>query len=115
MTTITNAVYVGIGMSGQMTTSAESSSVGAAWNRVVVARGHACWRSGTGSDGWVAAKHGDAGAVLGTTQRDHVFANVAAHELAVVCRTVGENVLDEVVAKLVTSNYIFVSGTPRRR
>jgi hypothetical protein len=114
MITITNAVYAGIGMSGRITTSAESSGVGAARNRVVVARDHACWRSGTGSDGRVAAKHGDTGAVLGTTQRDHVFANVAAHKLAVVCRTVGENVLDEVVAKLVTSNYIFVSGTPRR-
>jgi hypothetical protein len=111
MTTITNAVYVGTGMSAQMTSSTEGSSVSAAWNRVIVARDHACWRSWTGSNSRVAAEHSDARAVLGTPKRDHVLANVAAHKLAMVCGAVGENVLDEVVAELVTSNYTSVSDT----
>ena len=106
MTTITNVVYVGTGMSRQMTSLAESSSVRAARNRVVVAGNHACWRSWAGSNSRVTAEHGDARAVLGAPKRDHVLANVAAHKLAVVCGAVGENVLDKVVAELVTSNCI---------
>lgn len=62
------------------------------------------WRTRASSDSWVAAKHGDAGAVLGATKRDHMLADVSGDNLATLRISVGEDVLDEVVAELVTSN-----------
>ena len=58
---------------------------------------------------WVAAQHSNARAVLGTPERHHVLADVAADDLTVVRVAVGEDVLDEVVSELVASNYEYVS------
>lgn len=71
---------------------------------------HASGRAGTSSQGRVAAEHGDAGSVLGATKRHHVLANVGGDDLTVMGARVGEDVLDEVVAELVTSNYPTVSN-----
>lgn len=38
-----------------------------------------------------------------------MFANVAAHDLAVLSAAIGQDVLDEIVAELITSNYANVS------
>lgn len=71
---------------------------------VVVTRNHASRWTWARSYGWVATQHSDARAVLGTAKRDHVLADVAAHNVAVLRAAVGQDVLDEVVSKLVPSN-----------
>lgn len=78
-------------------------------DRVVEARGHACRWAGACGHSRVAAQHSNARAVLGTPERHHVLANVAADDLTVVRVAVGEDILDEVVSELVASNYEHVN------
>jgi hypothetical protein len=65
---------------------------------------HAGRRAGTGSQGRVSAEHGNTRSVLGASERDHVLADVGCNELAVVAAAVGEDVLDEVVSELISSD-----------
>jgi hypothetical protein len=71
---------------------------------VAVARKHASRRSGACSKSGIATEHRDAGAVLGPAERDHVLADVAANNVSVLSATVGQDILDEIVSKLVTSD-----------
>jgi len=82
---------------------------------VAIAGKHACRRSWACRKGRVAAEHGDARAVLGTTERDHVLTDVAANELAMLSTTVGQDILDKIVAELITSDFDKVSYRPRIR
>jgi hypothetical protein len=77
---------------------------------VVVARNHARRRSRAGSKSRVTAKHCNARAVLGSTKRNHVLADVAADNLTVLGTAVGQDVLDEIVSELVTGNCTKVSN-----
>ena len=74
-------------------------------NGVVVARDHASWRAWACSNSWIAAQHGNTRAILGTAERDHVLADVASDNLTVLHACIGQDVLDEVVSKLISSNY----------
>lgn len=78
-------------------------------NRIVVARNHAGRRSWTSSKSGVAAEHRNTGAVFGTTKRHHVLADVTANEFAVMRTAVGQDMLDEIISKLITGNYRDVS------
>jgi hypothetical protein len=51
---------------------------------VAVARKHASGRSRTCGKSGIATKHRDAGAVLGTAERDHVLAYMAANDITVL-------------------------------
>lgn len=75
----------------------------------VITGDHARRRSGARGKNGVAAEHRDTRAVLRTAEGYHVLANVAAHKIAEVRVAVGQDVLDQVVSKLITSNYIVVS------
>jgi DNA-binding transcriptional regulator YdaS (Cro superfamily) len=61
-------------------------------------------RSGASGDGMVGAQHADTGAELGSTKRDHVLADVGRHDLAVLRVGMSEDVLNQVVAVLITGN-----------
>lgn len=56
--------------------------------------------------GRIAAEHGHARAILGAAKGNHVLADVGSNQFAVVRTAVGENVLDEVIAELVTSDCV---------
>ena len=86
-----------------------------AWSSVRVDYSTWTW---TGGLGWVAAEHGNTRAELGTTQGDHMLADVAGNLLALVVMSVHEDPLDEIVAVLVASDVderdawtIWVGGT----
>ena len=55
-----------------------------------------------GLDGRVGAKHANSGAELGSAEGHHVLANMLGNDFPVLRVGVSENVLDEVVAILVT-------------
>ncbi len=61
-------------------------------------------RAWTCGEGGIGAEHGHAGAVLGAAERHHVLANVRSDHLAALRVCVGEDVLDEVVAKLIAGD-----------
>ena len=61
-------------------------------------------RSWTSGHSRVAAQHGNTRTVLGATERYHVLADVRSNNLTTLRVGVGENVLNQVVAKLVTGN-----------
>jgi hypothetical protein len=63
------------------------------------------WRTRTGGEGRVAAQHGDTRAILGAAKRDHVLANVTTNEFAMLCATVCQDILYEIVAELITSDF----------
>lgn len=86
-----------------------AESAGGAGHGVVIARNHAGRRSRASGESRVAAKHGDTGAVLGATKRDHVLADVAADNVAMLAAAVRENELDEIVSELVAGNCRCVS------
>jgi len=73
---------------------------------VTVARNQTNRRSRPCSKSRVAAKHRDAGTILGASKRDHMLPNMASNCLAVLSARAGQDVLDKIVAKLITSNYI---------
>ena len=52
----------------------------------------------------VGAEHADTGAELGAAERDHVLPNVRCDNVAVLRSRVGENVLNEIIAVLVTGD-----------
>lgn len=79
---------------------------GGAWCRVIVTRVYASGRSGARSQGGIAAKHGHARTVLRATKGDHVLANVTSNKITMMTGSVGQDVLDEVIAKLVTSDFV---------
>ena len=81
-----------------------ASGAGSSWHRVVVSGKHTRWRSRASSKSGVAAKHGNARAILGAAKGDHVLADVAADNLAVLSAAVGQNVLDKIVSELITGN-----------
>jgi hypothetical protein len=73
-----------------LTKGAETAGgAGSSWHRVVVSGKHTRGRSGAGSKSRVAAEHGNARAILRAAERDHVLANVAANDLAVLSAAVG--------------------------
>ena len=55
-------------------------------------------------DGRVGAEHANSRSKLGATERDHVFSDVLSNNLTVLRVGVRENVLDEVVAVLITGD-----------
>lgn len=59
------------------------------------------WASG---ESRVAAKHGYSRTILGSTQGNHMLANVGGNDLAAWRISVGEDVLNEVVSELITSD-----------
>lgn len=61
------------------------------------------WTRTSGESG-IAAKHGNPRSVLGATERNHVLANMGCDNLLSLWITAAEDVLDEVVAKLITRN-----------
>lgn len=75
---------------------------------IVAAHGDASRRTRTSGDGRVAAQHGNARAVLGAAKRDHVLADVSSDNLTTLRVGVGEDVLDQVVTKLVTSDWLLL-------
>lgn len=79
-----------------------------AGRRVAVAGNQTNRRSRTCSESRVAAKHRDAGTILGASERDHMLPNVASNRLAVVSARTGQDVLDKIVAKLITRNCMHV-------
>lgn len=102
--TITNGVIFKIWPSSEGT-----GEGGGAGNWSVVARHHTSRWARARGDSRVAAQHSDARAVLGAPERYHVLADVAANDLAVLCAAVRQDVLNEVVSKLVSSDCIDVS------
>jgi hypothetical protein len=82
-----------------------TKTTGRARHRVAVTRHHARWRTRTRRESGVATEHGDAGSVLGATERNHVLANVAADDLTVLGTAIGQDVLHEVVSELVAGDY----------
>lgn len=71
---------------------------------VAVAGKQATWRAWTSDQGGIAAEHGDPRSVLGASKRDHMLSYVGGYELAVMTTAIREDVLDEVVAKLITGD-----------
>lgn len=61
-------------------------------------------RSGSSGAGRVGTKHSDSGTELGASQRDHVLSNMGSDHVAMLGGSVGQDVLDQVVAILVTGN-----------
>jgi hypothetical protein len=55
-------------------------------------------------DGRVGAEHSNSRAELGSTQRDHVLSDVLSNNLTMLGVGVSENILDEIVSVLVTSD-----------
>ena len=90
--------------------SVELGAEAIASEAIAAAKRHASWWSWTSGVGWVAAKHGHARAILGATERDHVLANVGSYELTVLGRAIGQDVLDEIVAELISCDYSLVRG-----
>ena len=70
----------------------------------VVARDEATRGTGAGRKSRVAAEHGDARTILGATKGDHMLADVGSNNLAMVRSAVGEDVLDQVISELITSD-----------
>src|SRR6266480_4593583 len=67
-------------------------------------RNKACRWSGSNLICRVAAEHGYARAVLGTTKGNQVLADVRCDDLAVLGAGVGENPLYEIIPKLIAGN-----------
>lgn len=82
----------------------EGAKIGAG-RGVAVARNQANGRSRTCSKSRIATKHRYAGTVLGASKRNHVLPDVASNDLAVLSARAGQDILDEIVAELITSNY----------
>lgn len=92
---------------GQRGPSAEGAkTTGGARLGIVVARHHARGWSRTSGESRVTTKHGDTRSVLGAAERDHVLANVAANDLAVLRATVRQDILNKVVSELVAGNWL---------
>jgi mannose/fructose/N-acetylgalactosamine-specific phosphotransferase system component IIC len=72
---------------------------------------HSSWWSRTGSKCRVAAEHGHARSILRATEGDHVLANMRRNQLAVMVTAVGQDILNQVVPKLVASNYLLLAFT----
>lgn len=66
-------------------------------------------RTRAGGHGRVAAQHGDTRAVLGSAEGHHVLADMRGDYLAMMAAAVGKDVLDQIIAKLITSNCAHVS------
>lgn len=66
------------------------------------ARSHG--RPGSSGTGWVGTKHADSRTKFGATQRDHVLSNMSSHDVAMLRAGVGQDVLDQVIAILITGN-----------
>lgn len=60
--------------------------------------------SGSSGAGWVGTEHADSGAKLGASQRDHVLSNMSSDHVAMLGAGVGQDILNQVVAILVTGN-----------
>lgn len=105
-------LYVRTRHSHQTWRSTECTRVYGTRNGVVVARDHASGWSRACSNSWVAAQHGDARAIFRTAERDHVLANMASDDLTVLYAAVGQDVLDEVISKLIASNCKKISIGP---
>lgn len=60
--------------------------------------------SGSSGAGWVGTKHADPRTELGASQRDHVLSNMGSDHVAMLGASVGQDVLDQVVAILVAGN-----------
>lgn len=57
-----------------------------------------------GLDGWVGAEHANSRSELRSTKRDHVLANMTSNMLTVLRVGVSQDILDQVVAVLITGN-----------
>lgn len=84
--------------------SAVRAATSASIDARVVARDEATRRARTRRKRWVAAEHCHTRSVFGTAERDHVLADVRSNYLAMVRAAVSEDVLDQVVAELITGD-----------
>jgi hypothetical protein len=84
--------------------STESAKTGARCG-VAIAGKHTCWRSWARRKSRVTAEHGYARSVLRAAKRDHVLANVTTNEFTMLCATVCQDILYEIVAELITSDF----------
>lgn len=82
--------------------SAEAAAVTGAASHSARHRAHG--RTRAGGNRVVGAEHADARAELGSAEGHHVLANVSGNQLAVLRGSVCEDILDEIVAVLVTGN-----------
>lgn len=73
------------------------------WHAVRTDRWANAW-SWTCGESWIGAEHADAGAKLGSTERDHVLADMAGDNLPMLWVGVGQDVLDQIVTVLVAGN-----------
>ena len=63
---------------------------------------HIAWRTWASGKGWVTAEHGNARAVLRAAKGHHVLADLSCNDLATLRVGVGKDVLNKVVAELVS-------------
>lgn len=88
-----------------LTEAAVSASASSTMDAGVIARDKtAGWARASRQCG-VAAEHGNTRTVLGTAEGNHVLADVGSDEFTVLRAAVGEDVLDQVIAELIPSNY----------
>lgn len=88
---------------GASTAGTTIGTVGVA--AIVSCEGEATWWAWAGGESWIAAEHGNPRPVLRAAQGDHVLAYVCGYNFTTLWISVRENVLDQIVAKLISSNY----------
>ena len=80
--------------------SAVSTATGGAVTETTLKK--TSWRSWSDLVGRIGAEHGNAGAILGTTERYHVLPDMSSHNFSMLSSGVGEDPLNEIVTELVT-------------
>lgn len=88
---------------GVVVLTTSSIEAGLLWVTAVVAADSG-WRTRACGVGWVAAQHSDTRPILGATKGDHVLTDVSSDDLTALRIGVGEDVLNKIVAELVTGN-----------
>lgn len=70
--------------------------------------------AGTSGGGRVGAEQRDTRAILGAAKRDHVTTNVGSNNLAAMAVSVAENVLDQIVPKLVAGDCVLLAESGKQ-
>lgn len=65
---------------------------------------HASWWTWTSGGHGIVAEHRHSRTILGTSERYHMLTDMSSHHVAILGVGVRQDVLDEIVAELVTSN-----------
>jgi hypothetical protein len=84
--------------------STVGSSISRARSQSSSIHGRSYSRTRTSGDGMVGAEHANSGTELRSSERHHVLADMCSHNLPVLWVSVGEDVLDEIVAILIAGN-----------